>query len=71
MVTPGRDSRQRSTWSSASWSTHSPMGTISPVSSAIDMNSIGSISPSSGCSQRTSASNPSRPVSSSNETRGW
>ena len=36
--------------------THSPMGTISPFSSARGMNSEGSRSPRSGCRQRTSAS---------------
>ena len=34
------------------------MGTISPVSSAIGMNSAGDTIPRSGCRQRNSASNP-------------
>ena len=37
-------------------STHSPIGPIMPVSSAIGMNSIGGIMPRSGCLQRIRAS---------------
>ena len=40
----------------ASSSTNSPIGTISPVSSASGMNSPGATTPRSGCRQRTSAS---------------
>ena len=39
-------------------STHSPSGTIRPVSSASGMNSSGGTSPCSGCCQRSSASTP-------------
>jgi hypothetical protein len=39
-------------------STHSPIGTISPVSSASGMNSVGEMMPRSGWRQRTSASTP-------------
>ena len=39
-------------------STHLPIGTISPVSSATGMNCIGATGPRSGCSQRSSASMP-------------
>jgi len=42
----------------ASRRTHSPMGTISPVSSAIGMNCAGETSPKVGWFQRTSASIP-------------
>ena len=49
----------------ASSSTHWPIGTIRPVSSAIGMNWIGEITPRSGWSQRSSASTSRiRPVSS-------
>ncbi len=68
---PGRDWRQRRTWPSACSITQSPIGTIRPVSSANGTNSDGAISPRSGCSQRTSASNPTSPVSPLMETRGW
>ena len=38
--------------------THSPSGTMSPISSATGMNSAGEIMPRSGCFQRSSASQP-------------
>ena len=45
-------------WRQLSFKTHKPKGIINPVSSAIAINSIGETKPRSGCSQRTSASNP-------------
>jgi hypothetical protein len=44
-------------WRQASLSTHSPIGTIRPVSSAMAMNSLGPSRPRSGWFQRISASN--------------
>ena len=51
-----RSSGQAAAWRQDSRITHSPMGTMSPVSSASGMNSAGLIMPSSGCGQRISAS---------------
>ena len=45
-------------WLQAVRSTHSPIGTINPVSSASGMNSVGEMMPRSGWRQRTSASTP-------------
>jgi hypothetical protein len=45
-------------WRSASCSTHVPIPTMSPVSSASGMNSTGGMSPRVAWSQRTRASNP-------------
>jgi hypothetical protein len=57
-------------WRQASLSAHSPIGTISPVSSAIGMNSTGPTRPRSGWCQRISASNAEkRLVARSNS--GW
>ena len=57
-------------WRQASRNVRRPMGTIMPVSSATGMNSAGRINPLRGCSQRTSASNPTiRPLS--RQTVGW
>ena len=54
----------------AARSTHSPSGTISPVSSATGMNSIGPTSPRSGCAHRSSTSAPvPRPLCA--RTFGW
>ena len=52
----GRDACQRAACAHAPSSTHRPIGSISPLSSAIGMNSAGSIRPRVGCSQRRSAS---------------
>ena len=57
-------------WRQASRSTHPPMGTIRPVSSAVGMKSTGDTIPRSTCGQRISASKPMMsPVASS--TIGW
>ena len=61
---------QRVDCSKAVRRTHSPSGTISPVSSASGTKASGPSSPCSGCCQRTSASNP-RSVSSARSTTGW
>src|SRR3954471_13516881 len=54
----------------ASWRTHLPIGTMSPVSSAIGMNSAGETMPWPGRCQRTSASTPTiSPLAT--ETSGW
>ena len=45
-------------WAHAARSTHSPSGTINPVSSATGMNSTGPTSPRSGCAHRSRASAP-------------
>ena len=49
---------QRASCCTAVRSTHSPMGRISPLFSAIGMNSAGDTMPSSGCCQRSKASTP-------------
>ena len=50
--------------------THSPIGTIKPISSAIEINSWGETKPRSGCCQRINASKPTNlPVT--KETIGW
>jgi hypothetical protein len=54
----------------ASRNTHSPSGTISPVSSATGMKSIGEMKPRSGCCHRTRASKPRR-AKPSRPTMGW
>jgi len=54
----------------ASRSTHSPMGTISPVSSATGMNSVGVTEPRAAESQRSSASSPETRLA-LRSTSGW
>jgi len=55
--------RHCASWAATVPSTHSPMGTISPVSSAAGMNSSGVISPSGPASHRSNASAPrTRPL---------
>ncbi|MEZ5133687.1 MAG: hypothetical protein R2699_01145 [Acidimicrobiales bacterium] len=67
---PGSAASHRRAWTQACSITHRPMPTISPVSSATPMNSLGWRSPRSGCSQRSSASTPlMAPVTRS--TTGW
>ena len=48
--------RQRLACAAACWNTQSPMSMMSPLDSAIGMNSAGLIRPRSGCCQRISAS---------------
>ena len=50
--------RHCTSWRQAVSSTHWPIGTISPVSSAMGMKSAGETSPRSGCCQRSKASTP-------------
>jgi hypothetical protein len=57
-------------WALAVRITHSPIGTISPVSSARPMKRSGSVSPRSGCCQRSSASQPTS-TPSPTWMRGW
>ena len=57
-VSVNLSARQLAAWRHASASTHSPIETISPVSSAIGMNCAGDTSPSTGWRQRISASTP-------------
>ena len=67
---PAHPSRNAAAASIACRITQSPSGTISPLSSAISMNSSGGTIPRTGCCQRTSASSPRvRPVARS--TMGW
>ncbi len=54
----GPMSAQTRAWAQAVRSTHSPIGTMRPVSSASGMNSVGEMMPRSGWRQRTSASTP-------------
>ena len=54
----GRSRFQALTWRHASPATHSPIGTMSPVSSAIGMKSSGRTRPRVGSIQRISASVP-------------
>ena len=54
----GRAEYHSAAWRQALSSTHRPIGSISPFSSAIGMNSEGGISPRSGWCQRSSASTP-------------
>ena len=54
----GRAPYHWAAWRQAFSSTHRPIGSISPFSSAIGMNSDGGISPRSGWCQRSSASTP-------------
>ena len=57
-------------WRQASRTTHAPMGTIRPLTSASGMKTSGGIGPRVGCSQRSSASTATtRPESRS--TSGW
>ena len=56
---PGCRACQACACAQASSSTHSPSGMMSPVSSAIGMNSAGDSTRRSGCGQRSSASAPS------------
>ena len=53
--------RQAASCPTALRSTHSLIGTIMPLSSAIGMNSSGGMTPYSGWRQRTRASKPARP----------
>ena len=55
---PAPASRSARSWRQADVVTSRPSGTMSPVSSASGMNSIGGTSPRSGWRQRTSASKP-------------
>ncbi len=65
-----RSASQRAAWRQASSSTHAPRGTISPLSSAAGMNSLGDTTPRRAWCHRTRASTPTmRPVASS--TSGW
>ena len=54
----GRCSCQARIWRQARSCTQRPIGSIRPLSSAIETNSAGSSRPRSGCCQRTSASSP-------------
>ena len=66
----GRDSDQPAAWRQARSSTHRPIRSISPFSSATGMNSAGGIAPRCGCSHRSSASKPTIEESWS-ATTGW
>ena len=54
----GYSACQRWSWRQACSSTHRPMGTMRPVSSATRMNSSGTAGRAAGCSQRSRASTP-------------
>jgi hypothetical protein len=58
-------------WRQALASTHSPIGTIRPVSSAMGMNSAGDTGPSSACFQRSRASKPQMAPLRSRSSCGW